>query len=186
MSQAVVTSPPSRAQLNLPAQRAGELVSGKFFPASDDGLTDPTTPSDEPNRMPPADGHIASAGLPHALALDEAGKPWMQHAVKAGQELDITWEFPRPVKVRRFKYFLTRHSWAPHQPLSRAQFESTPFAERTNADQPYWTSDSLDSGEQVKDSLQLPDRHGYHVLLAVMEAADTPLAAYQVIDLQFS
>lgn len=66
-----MTGPESRAVIYLAAWQANALESGKFFPASEAGLIDPVASSDASNRLPPEDGHIASAGNDFAARLDE-------------------------------------------------------------------------------------------------------------------
>ncbi|MGW6913968.1 lytic polysaccharide monooxygenase auxiliary activity family 9 protein [Kitasatospora sp. NPDC054939] len=182
-----VVSPASRAHLHLGGDLAAALSSGKFFPATEAGLRDPSSPDDVPNAVPPQDGSIASAGQSHAAALDAAGAEWKKHEVSSGSHLHLTWHLGQPVAARRFSYFLTRPGWDPTAPLSRAQFESEPILTRENASQPYWVYDAeLTVSGPVTHALPLPRREpGHHVLLAVLEDAASGGALYQVVDLQF-
>ncbi len=181
-----VSEPASRGYIYLPEWQAHGLESGKFFPATSAGRSDPFAPDDVPNDTPPADGKIASAGQDFAAELDRPGSNWQKHSVSAGQRLPITWGFHAPHKTRRWNYFITREGWDPSAPLSRAQFEPTPFHQVQNHQQPYWSADSLIPENPTRHDLVLPSRRGYHVLLSVWEVADTSKAFYQVIDLDFT
>ncbi|MGA5363981.1 lytic polysaccharide monooxygenase auxiliary activity family 9 protein [Streptomyces purpurascens] len=185
MNHGAVTSPPSRAQLYLQSWEANGLQSGKFFPANESGRPDPYAKDDQPNAQPPADGSIASAGRPYAVALDDPSRDWKKHPVTSGQNLDVTWTFHTKHKTRRFNYFLTRDGWDPAGYLTRYQFDAEPFHSVQLPGQPYWQHE-LDPGNPATHTLRLPQRGtGHQVLLAVWEVADNDYAFYQVIDLQY-
>ncbi|MET8019208.1 lytic polysaccharide monooxygenase auxiliary activity family 9 protein [Streptomyces decoyicus] len=184
-----VTRPESRAQLHLADWQAAGLEAGKFFPATESGLTDAYAPDDVANFEPPQDGRIASAGKDFAAKLDEpdAQQDWHKHPVSAGKALDITWNYHAEHKTRRWNYFLTKSGWDPGARLTRAQFDLEPIATYQNSGQPYWSAGDLLPENPTVHSITLPgDRHGYHVLLSVWEVADTGNAFYQVIDLNIS
>jgi len=180
-----VLEPASRAALHLPAWQANELEAGKFFPATEAGLNDPYAPSDIPNATPPADGRIASAGKDFAAVLDEPRSDWPKHEVTGGRAFTLTWGFHAEHKTRRYNYFVTRDSWDPSSPLTRAQFDPEPFHVVQNACQPFWDCDDLVPTNPTVHQMVLPQRTGYHVLLAIWEVADTPHAFHQVVDLAF-
>lgn len=164
-----------------------QLEAGKFFPATEGGLTDPVAPTDLPNATPPADGKIASGGNTFALFLDEPRSDWTKHDVESGQTLPVSWDYSAVHVTRRWKYFITRTDWQPDQPLSRAQFEDLPFYQVELSMQPYWEhNDELTPPKPTEHELILPYRTGYHVLLAIWEVANTGNAFYQVIDLNFA
>lgn len=160
--------------------------SGKFFPATLGNLPDPFAPTDQPNVAPPADGKIASAGQLTGQILDEPGSHWKKHEVHSGKSLDVSWHFTANHVTRRFNYFITKENWNPSLPLSRAQFEPEPFYTVQINLQPFWEhSDEMKPSSPTTHELILPERKGYHVLLAVWEVADTANAFYQVVDLDF-
>lgn len=188
-----VFSPASRAYF---AWLAGEIdegalnqrESGKFFPETADNLPDPSAADDQPNSLPPLDGKIASAGESTGQMLDNPGSHWTKHDVLAGDVLDVSWNYSMKHKTRRWKYFMTRTDWNPNLPLSRAQFEDKPFFMVQLNEQPHWSVDSefaLMPLDPTIHELILPQRSGYHVLLAVWEVANTGNAFYHVIDLDF-
>ncbi|MGJ7547256.1 lytic polysaccharide monooxygenase [Pseudomonas alloputida] len=185
-----VTSPASRAYLykqHIEGNLAYGIESGKFFPAVAGGLSDPYAKDDLTNIPPPPDGMIASGGHKAAEYLDKTDINWQKHKVYGGEAIDFTWEFMARHKYRRFNYFITRVDWDPAKPLTRAQFESQPFATFLNTRQPYWSyreAEMWPANPHI-NTLVLPVREGYHVLLGVWEIAETDKAFYQVIDLEF-
>ncbi|GAB2629059.1 lytic polysaccharide monooxygenase [Streptomyces capparidis] len=187
-----VTSPKSRAARYLGGDANG-LESGKFFPATKGGLKDPDAPQDVANAAPPPDGKIASAGISLASKLDgvkdPSGKDWPRTKVASGKPLTFTWTLTAPHKTRRWNYFITKQNWDPRKPLTRAQFETKPILSKLQDPcEPYWDNQcgaKLTPPSEVKHSVPLPARTGYHVILAVWEVADTARAFYQVIDVEF-
>ncbi|UNK25958.1 lytic polysaccharide monooxygenase [Serratia plymuthica] len=187
-----VFSPESRAifayqEGKLTDTDPSSLEAGKFFPATAGGLHDPLAPTDDLSNVPAADGKIASGGWPGALFLDEPGTQWRKHEVKAGQPLTVSWAYHALHLTRRWNYFITKADWDPQRKLARDQFESTPFYKAELSAQPHWEHQAaLTPPEPTIHQLTLPERHGYHVLLAIWEVANTGNAFYQVIDLNFT
>ena len=186
-----IFSPKSRAYF---AWEAGELdegalnqrESGKFFPQTARGLPDAYAASDVSNAAPPPDGKIASANQPTGEKLDRPGDHWHKHPVRSHEMLEVSWRFSANHVSRRWNYFITKAAWDPHQVLSRAQFEAEPFYVVQINLKPYWEhSDEMMPITPTTHEVPLPNREGYHVLLAVWEVADTPNAFYQVVDLDF-
>jgi len=162
------------------------IESGKFFPETTGGLKDVFARDDVTNIPPPADGKIASGEQPGAAYLDRLDIDWDKHQVIGGELFDFTWKWSAPHKYRRFNYFITRADWNPSLPLSRAQFEPTPFYSVLNEHQPYWSyNDEMYAPNPSTHTFVLPEREGYHVLLGVWEVAETDKAFYQVVDLDF-
>src|SRR5699024_9259893 len=72
-------------------------------------------------------------------------------------------------------YYVTKENWDPNTPLKRSDLEL--FC-------------SIDDGGKRPDftvthDCEIPEREGYHVILAYWEVADTANAFYQVIDANF-
>ncbi|HEN8802232.1 chitin-binding protein [Pseudomonas sp. CM25] len=187
-----ITTPKSRATF---AEERGQIEgnlhngieSGKFFPETSGGITDPYAKDDVPNMAPPADGKIASGERPAAAYLDKTDIDWDKHDVISGTPLEFVWQFSARHKYRRFNYFITKDGWDHRQPLAREQFESKPFKSYLNERQPYWgfTDNEMWPEQPTVHKLLLPERKGYHVLLGVWEIAETDKAFYQVVDLNF-
>lgn len=187
-----IFSPASRAYFawqenKLDEGQLNQCESGKFFPATEAGLTDSFAKDDSPNNPPPADGKIASGNQTGMEFLDAAGSQWQKHNVKSNEQFKITWAFTANHVTRRFNYFITKADWNPEEVLSREQFESTPLHTEQYEFQPFWQFTSeLKPENPTNHTFALPNREGYHVLLAIWEVADTGNAFYQVIDLNFS
>ncbi|EPE4188429.1 lytic polysaccharide monooxygenase [Yersinia enterocolitica] len=186
-----VFSPASRAYFAwaaglIDSGQLNQREAGKFFPAVNAGLRDASAPTDLANQLPPPDGKIASANQGNGLFMDEPGTHWQKHDVLSGDVLEVSWYYSATHLTRRWNYFITRSDWNPNLPLSRAQFEDTPFYQVELSEQPFWEhSAALVPPQPTEHDLILPQRSGYHVLLAVWEVADTGNAFYQVIDLNF-
>ncbi len=186
-----VFSPESRAYFawqegKLDTGALNQREAGKFFPATASGLRDAIAADDIVNSTPPADGQIASAGQATGKFLDTPGSDWKKHDVKSGETLTVSWNYSAVHLTRRWNYFMTRENWDPSQPLSRAQFEAQPFHMVQLTEQPFWShNNALRPPQPTVHDMTLPERTGYHVMLAVWEVADTGNAFYQVIDLDF-
>lgn len=186
-----VSTPESRAYFawqegRLNSGQLNQREAGKFFPATASGLTDSVAPTDSTNMLPPPDGKIASANQGDGEFLDEPGTHWKKHSVESAELLKVTWYYSAPHATRRWNYFITREGWNPNMPLSRAQFEDKPFYKVELEEQPFWShAAALNPPNPTEHLVMLPQRSGYHVLLAVWEVANTGNAFYQVIDLDF-
>ncbi len=187
-----IATPESRAYFawqegRLNAGQLNQCEAGKFFPATERGLSDIVAPTDTANALPPPDGKIASANQGDGEFLDEPGTHWKKHSVRASEVMTFTWTYTASHTTRRYNYFITRKDWNPSLPLSRAQFEAEPFFRVEFTEQPFWShTDVLRPAGPTTHNVPLPQRTGYHVLLAVWEVADTGNAFYQVIDLDFT
>lgn len=125
----------------------------------------------------PADGKIASAGGLFPKLDEQSANRWTKVAISGGQTT-FTWKFTAAHATTSFRYFITKPNWNPNQPLTRAQFDLTPFCTQNyNGQQPPFT---------YSHTCNVPsDRTGYHVILAVWDIADTANAFYNVIDVNF-
>lgn len=190
-----VFSPKSRAMFlyeagKLDFGQLNELEGGKLFPETQSGLTDPAAPDDVANGTPPRDGEIASGGrtTDARAQLNEPGSHWRKHTVSSGVTLSITWGYSMPHKTRRWTYWITKNGWNHNEPLKREHLDPAPLRTYLNTYRPYWgpeANQELIPQGDTHHEVTLPDRRGYHVLLAVWDVADTANAFYQVIDLMF-
>ncbi|MFM0069018.1 lytic polysaccharide monooxygenase auxiliary activity family 9 protein [Paraburkholderia aspalathi] len=190
-----LTQPPSRIVLctqglnptcPVASWKANAMENGKFFPATQAGVQDAYAPEDAPNGIPPKDGEIAGASNNGAEpVLNQQGTSrWKHIPLIAGSQYTFRWDYSAVHATRRWNYFITRAGWNPNAPLTRAQFDPQPFCSIQNDARPYWSAD-LRPANPTLHSCKLPDRTGYHVILAVWEVADTPNAFYQVVDADF-
>ncbi|WP_221178584.1 lytic polysaccharide monooxygenase auxiliary activity family 9 protein [Pseudomonas brassicacearum] len=188
-----ISNPQSRAQFlyeegKLDFGQVNECEGGKGFPGLLGNLPDPDAPDDVYNRPPPADGLIASGGhtADARALLNATGSHWKKHNVRPGP-FNVIWEYRQVHKTRRWSYWITKVGWNPDEPLARKHFEDEPVEVFLNTFRPYYApgSDVLYPRPIHQHTMTLPDRKGYHVLLAVWDVANTAAAFYQVIDLDF-
>jgi predicted carbohydrate-binding protein with CBM5 and CBM33 domain len=130
-----------------------------------------------PNSGPP-DGRLASAGLSQFSELDQQStNRWRKTGVSRGS-FSFTWRFTANHATTGYQYYMTRSGWNANAPLTRAQFDSTPFCSVSGGG-------SRPPAGGVTHACTLPDRSGYHVILAVWTINDTPNAFYNAIDVEF-
>lgn len=123
----------------------------------------------------PADGHIASAGKQQYHELDaQTQTRWKQVDVKTG-DMSFVWTLTMSHKTESWDYYVTKTGWNPSKPLTRADFELTPFC--------HYDGNGETPKSPVIQKCTIPtDRKGYHVILGVWSIADTSNAFYQVVD----
>src|SRR5699024_2624900 len=120
------------------------------------------------------DGEIASGGgvFPE---LDEQGEDrWAKVGMSSGA-YTFNWTLTAAHATANWDYYVTKEGWDPNSPLKRSDLEL------------FCTID--DEGKRpdftVTHDCEIPEREGYHVILAYWEVADTANAFYQVIDANF-
>ncbi|MEU5299784.1 lytic polysaccharide monooxygenase auxiliary activity family 9 protein [Streptomyces noursei] len=131
----------------------------------------------------PAEGSVlrpASPAAPRSRSISP-GVPAEQR-VHAGQTVQLSYSAPQTT-TSRWRYFITRANWDPSASLTRAQFEPHPFH---TVEPDAVATRTLSQDSPTVQDFSLPERQGYHVLLAVWEVADTGNAFYQAIDLDFA
>lgn len=124
----------------------------------------------------PADGHIASASNTFPKLDEQSSTRWTKVPIKAGP-LAFKWQLNAAHATTTFKYFITKPGWNPNAPLTRASFDLTPFCqENLNGSSPtnYHTT-----------NCNVPERTGYHVILAIWEVSGAPTAYVNVADVDF-
>ncbi|MCG9695258.1 N-acetylglucosamine-binding protein GbpA [Vibrio sp. Isolate22] len=125
----------------------------------------------------PPDGYIASAEIAMARNLDEqTSERWQKRSIEAGIQ-EFEWTFKANHVAAGFKYYITKEGWDQNSPLERASFDLTPFCE-------------VDGGGEITQdtathTCNVPEREGYHVILAVWDVGDTDKAFYNAIDVVF-
>ncbi|MFD3273684.1 lytic polysaccharide monooxygenase [Paenibacillus dendritiformis] len=125
----------------------------------------------------PADGKIASANGAFPKLDEQSATRWSKVNISSGQNT-FNWKLTAPHATSSWKYYITKPSWNPNAALTRDSFVLTPFCsvDYKGARPPFTYSDTCN----------VPERTGYHVILAVWEIADTANAFYNVIDVNFS
>jgi len=165
-----VSAPESRAYLCKLGQNS-QCGAIQYEPQSLEWL------SGYPNGGPP-DGRIASAALTQFGELDEqTATRWTKRSMAAGTQ-NFSWTLTANHVSRNFRYYITKPDWNPNLKLSRAAFESAPFCLKD--------AGMVQPPKQLTHSCTVPERSGYHLILAVWEIGDTVNSFYNVIDVQFN
>ncbi|WP_166542003.1 lytic polysaccharide monooxygenase [Paenibacillus lutrae] len=124
----------------------------------------------------PGDGSIASAGNTFPKLDEQTSTRWSKVPMTAGPQA-FKWQLNAAHATTTFKYFITKPGWNPNAPLTRASFDLTPFCQEDfNGASPtnYHTT-----------NCNVPERTGYHVILAIWEVSGAPTAYVNVTDVDF-
>lgn len=121
----------------------------------------------------PADGQLASAGGLFGGNLDEqASDRWVKNEITPGPNT-ITWHYTAPHRTSKWTYYITKEGWDQNAPLTRAALEELTTIEH----------DGTPATTNPVHTIDVPaDHHGYHVIFAVWDVADTANAFYNAID----
>nr|WP_183560545.1 lytic polysaccharide monooxygenase [Paenibacillus endophyticus] len=125
----------------------------------------------------PADGKIASANGAFPKLDEQSATRWAKVNLSSGQNT-FTWKLTANHSTASWKYYITKTNWNPNAVLTRDSFDLAPFCSVNygGAQPPF----------SYSNSCNVPQRSGYHIILAVWEVADTANAFYNVIDVNFS
>ncbi|GAA1907217.1 lytic polysaccharide monooxygenase [Streptomyces sodiiphilus] len=165
------TSPTSR-QLHCAQGTVSDCGSIVWEPQSVEG------PKGFP-RSGPADGQICSGGNQRFAQLDDPRNgSWPATRLTAGQGYTFSWRFTARHSTSEFRYYITRDSYNPSRPLTRADLEPQPFMTvPMGGRQP---------GQTEHHQGTVPtQKSGKHIILAVWDVADTQNAFYACSDVQF-
>lgn len=160
-----VDSPKSRSLLCKEGanQNCGRII---YEPQSVEG------PGNYPQAGVP-DGKIASAGI--FTELDEQSENrWAKVPMTSGANT-FNWTLTAMHATTDWDYYITKEGWDANSPLARDDFEL--FC--------HYNDNGKRPGAKVTHDCDIPQRDGYHVILAYWEIADTANAFYQVIDVNF-
>jgi len=125
----------------------------------------------------PPDGQIASAGLGRFSQLDaQTPTRWRKTDLDSGS-YTFNWYFTAPHYTRDWRYFITKPNWNSSQPLSRSAFDLTPFCSYSGGFRP---------PSNVSHQCVIPERNGYHIILAVWDVGDTSKSFYHVLDVNLT
>ncbi|MEC1178004.1 lytic polysaccharide monooxygenase [Metasolibacillus meyeri] len=122
----------------------------------------------------PTDGKIASAGGAFPKLDEQSAKRWAKVPMKSGANM-FTWKFTAAHATDKFEYYITKEGWNPNKPLKRADLELF-CTVKSNGKRP---------SEEMSHRCVVPEREGYHIIVAYWEIGDTPNAFYNVIDANF-
>ncbi len=169
-SHGYTTSPPSRSY-RCAQHQVADCGPIQYEPQSVEG----------PKGFPqagPADGHICSANHSEFAQLDDPrGGAWPAAAMTSGASYNFTWTFTAIHATTSFRYFITKSTYDPTKPLTRAALDTTPFLHvNLNGQRPT---------NPVSHRGTLPTRHGRQLILSVWDIADTGNAFYSCADVDF-
>ena len=121
----------------------------------------------------PVDGHLPSAGVPAFSQVDQQKSDlWAKNEIKAGP-VEIDWNYTAPHKTSQWRYYITKNGWNPNAPITRSDLQRISTIKH----------DGSAATTNPKHFVDVPaDHHGYHVIYAVWDVADTPNAFYNAID----
>ncbi|MYS82775.1 lytic polysaccharide monooxygenase auxiliary activity family 9 protein [Embleya scabrispora] len=127
----------------------------------------------------PADGRLCAGADGRWAPLDDPRNgTWPATALTSGASFSFTWEIEARHSTSTFRYYITKPSWNPTQPISRAQIESTPFLTV-----PY--GGALPAAHTVHTGTLPAGRTGQALIFAVWDVADTDNAFYSCSDVKF-
>lgn len=123
------------------------------------------------------DGQFASANGIFTELDEQSEWRWEKVTMNHGKQT-FQWHLTAAHSTSKWHYYITKKDWDSNAPLTREQFELTPFYEQYDY--------GVVPGQKVQHEVTVPEREGYHVILAVWDVANTGNAFYHVIDADFS
>ncbi|MDR6225478.1 lytic polysaccharide monooxygenase [Desmospora profundinema] len=133
-----------------------------------------------PGKFPaegPPDGQIAGGTVFPELDEQTADR-WKKVNLNGGKNT-FKWHLTAPHSTTDWRYYITKKDWDPNKPLGRDALELEPFCS--------FEDGGARPSPSVTHECNVPtDRSGYHLILAVWEIDDTPMAFYQVIDVNLN
>lgn len=130
-----------------------------------------------PGNFPEAgvpDGQIASAGGVFPKLDEQSTNRWSKVPISSGP-YTFEWTLTAAHATANWDYYITKDGWNPNEPLKRSDLEL--FCSYNDHGQR--------PGYFVTHDCHIPEKSGYHVILAYWEVYDTANAFYQVIDVTF-
>ncbi|SDQ92719.1 MULTISPECIES: lytic polysaccharide monooxygenase auxiliary activity family 9 protein [unclassified Pseudomonas] len=196
-----VITPASRGSTAIELKLLGvsevnEMEGGKNFPDTVAGPVPAPYQDDVQSTVPPADGYILSGGrqdkrdcvnFTNAEMSAKLGHEfkWPLLNVTPGQNFKVEWTYTAPHLTRGYRWFITKDGWDESKRITRAQLETTPFADDIYPYVPRWAhTDKLVA--KVEHEVKLPaNKKGHHVIVLLWLVADTGNAFYQAFDVNF-
>lgn len=124
------------------------------------------------------DGTLGAAGQAAWAPLNEqTADRWKKVPIKSGAQ-SFSWRLTAAHVTKNFVYYMTKANWNPNEKLTRDSFDLTPFCSLDLA----MTKPPAD----FTHDCVVPERQGYHVILALWDVGDTAATFYQLIDVQFN
>ncbi|WXF85543.1 lytic polysaccharide monooxygenase auxiliary activity family 9 protein [Pseudomonas syringae pv. atrofaciens] len=174
------------------------IESGKNFPDTIGGEF-AGFKSDVPSAEPPKDGLIVSGGwtdereclnytdreVADRLVAKGNAEGWPRQGVKGVSTFMVTWRYEAPHVTRGYRWFITKDGWDESTRLTRAHFQEKPFYEEISLLDPY-NEHREELAPKTEISAVLPEgKQGHHVILLLWIVAESPMAFYQTLDVDF-
>ncbi|MFI1578826.1 lytic polysaccharide monooxygenase [Embleya sp. NPDC020630] len=166
-----ISNPASRSALcgEGKVKRCGDI---QWEPQSVEG------PKGYPAGGPP-DGQLCAGADGRWAPLDNPRNgTWPATPLTSGASFSFTWEIEARHSTTSFRYYITKPTWNPATPISRAQIESTPFLTV-----PYHGAQP--AAHQVHTGTLPAGRTGRALIFAVWDIDDTDNAFYSCSDVTF-
>ncbi|WP_331351387.1 lytic polysaccharide monooxygenase [Cellvibrio sp. UBA7671] len=123
----------------------------------------------------PPDGQIGSATRPYPQLDEQSANRWYKHGMSSGSN-DFHWIIPAQHVSDNYRYYITKPGWNPNVPLARSAFEQTPFCE---------FEDNGRAPGNPTHNCNVPQRSGYHIILAIWQVSYTGAEFYSLLDANF-
>lgn len=152
---------------------------------------EPQTVGEAPKGFPqfgPADGKIPSGGNAMFSALDaQSATRWHLTEIK-DRNTEFSWFYTAAHKSTKWQYFITKAGWNPNLPLTRDDFDATPFCSvEGGGGVPIDGAAGGNGPAAKKHACVIPaDRSGQHVILGAWTVDDTAAAFYDVVDVNIT
>ena len=152
---------------------------------------EPQTVGEAPKGFPafgPADGKIPSGGNAMFSALDaQSATRWHLSEIK-NRNIEFSWFYTAAHKSTKWEYFITKTDWNPNRPLTRDDFDTSPFCSvEGGGGVPIDGAAGGNGPAAKKHACVIPaDRTGQHVILGAWTVDDTAAAFYDVVDVNIT
>lgn len=131
------------------------------------------------------DGEIASGSNSNFVAMDQqSANRWHLNEI-TDRAIKFDWFYTAAHLTTKWEYFITKNGWNPNAPLTRAQFDLTPFCAYDGKHLAPIESGKAGGRGPAKDKhdCTIPnDKSGHHVILGLWTVGDTSKAFHKAVD----
>ena len=170
----IMTASPSFAHGYLEGERGDLCRQNINTNCSNVDPADTEHPGTFPAGGPP-DGQIGSATRPYPQLDEQSANRWYKHGMSSGDN-DFHWIIPAQHVSDNYRYYITKPGWNPNVPLARSAFDLTPFCE---------FKDNGRAPGNPTHNCNVPQRSGYHIILAIWQVSYTGAEFYSLLDANF-
>ena len=123
------------------------------------------------------DGKLCSAGRDKYRGLDLARDDWPAQTLPQGGDFTFVYKATAAHATKYFRFYVTRDSYDPTQPLKWSDLEPEPFFTSTNP--------TLQNGQYIMPGSLPSGKTGRHVIYTIWQRSDSPEAFYSCSDVIF-